>query len=345
MKHRTTTTVPISAAQTQLEQTIYLSLEQIVTDGGTQSRARLSEEVVGDYAALMDEGVDLPPVLCFYDGDRYFLADGFHRVAAAKLLEWREIEAIVCQGTRRDAVLYSTGANATHGLRRTCADKRRAVLTLLADEEWGKWSNREIARSTGVDEKLIRRIKSELSAESPQIDLDYAQKCGVNKETLWLVRDKLTLGAPVTATRGGTTYTINPKENTSKIEKKIGTEPLPFSVDDVVFIHPESVEFIEYRGCWGIVQSVDTFTCSVRVSLKHTLEIRCYPREMKQISPEQAKTIREVGDRIAHLTRCNLNGASWRILEQLSRQAEFDAVDLELLHFLERSYAPAIYDN
>jgi len=34
-----------------------------------------------------------------------------------------------------DAVFNSVGANAEHGLRRTNADKRRAVLTLLNDDE------------------------------------------------------------------------------------------------------------------------------------------------------------------------------------------------------------------
>ena len=34
-----------------------------------------------------------------------------------------------------------------HGLRRSNADKRRAVLTLLNNEEWAKWSAREIAKA------------------------------------------------------------------------------------------------------------------------------------------------------------------------------------------------------
>ena len=34
----------------------------------------------------------------------------------------------------------------------TNEDKRRAVMTLLADEEWGKWSDNEIARRCEVSD-------------------------------------------------------------------------------------------------------------------------------------------------------------------------------------------------
>jgi hypothetical protein len=39
----------------------------------------------------------------------------------------------------------SVSANAPHGLRRTNADKRRAVVRLLEDTEWSQWADREIA--------------------------------------------------------------------------------------------------------------------------------------------------------------------------------------------------------
>ena len=39
------------------------------------------------------------------------------------------------KGTQRDAILWSISANATHGLRRTNEDKRRAVTRLLQDPE------------------------------------------------------------------------------------------------------------------------------------------------------------------------------------------------------------------
>ena len=73
----------------------------------------------------------LVPVVVFHDGVDHWLADGFHRYHASRRIEALESVAEVRTGTRRDAVLYSVGANASHGQRRTNADKRRAVMTLL----------------------------------------------------------------------------------------------------------------------------------------------------------------------------------------------------------------------
>lgn len=46
------------------------------------------------------------------------------------------------------------------------ADKRRAVMTLLRDEEWGKWSAREIARRCVVSHDFASRLKNERDERS-----------------------------------------------------------------------------------------------------------------------------------------------------------------------------------
>jgi hypothetical protein len=61
------------------------------------------------------------------------------------------------------------GANANHGLKRTNADKRRAVKMLLDDEEWSQNSNVWIADKCGVDETLVRRIKEESGSVKPNV--------------------------------------------------------------------------------------------------------------------------------------------------------------------------------
>ncbi len=66
----------------------------------------------------MESGTKFPPVTVFHDGERNWLADGFHRVAASKRAGFLDIEVDLRQGSRRDAILFSLGANATHGLRR-----------------------------------------------------------------------------------------------------------------------------------------------------------------------------------------------------------------------------------
>jgi hypothetical protein len=141
-----------------------LDIEKIRLDGGTQMRASLNADTIGEYADAMVEGAKFPPIVVFYDGTDYWLGDGFHRVHAAKSKGFREIETDVRAGTVRDAILCAIQANAQHGLRRTNADKRRAVETLLRDEEWRSWSDHQIAREACVDVKTVSRWRGDLSA-------------------------------------------------------------------------------------------------------------------------------------------------------------------------------------
>ena len=143
--------------------TAVLTLASVRTDGGTQARAMLCEETVAEYAAALGGGVSMPRVVVFYDGTDHWLADGFHRVAAYARAKRGGIPAEIRQGTRRDAVLYACGANGTHGLKRTNADKHRAVETLLRDEEWSAWSNVQIAKACGVSDMLVAKVRAEVT--------------------------------------------------------------------------------------------------------------------------------------------------------------------------------------
>jgi hypothetical protein len=142
-----------------------LPISRIRTDGGTQCRASFDDDVAGEYALDMQKNEKLPPVIVFFDGKAYWLADGFYRLRAHQLIGERHVFADVRQGTQRDAVLFSVGANRAHGLRRTNADKRKAVQVLLQDPEWCAWSNRRIAHQCGVDESLVRTLRAEARGE------------------------------------------------------------------------------------------------------------------------------------------------------------------------------------
>lgn len=151
---------------------VQVAIGSIRIDGGTQMRAQLDDATVFEYTQTMaaaDGWGTFPPVVAFYDGTDYWLGDGFHRVAAfrdAFTDTARKIPVDVRAGTRREAILHAAGANASHGLRRTNADKRRAVETLLRDEEWAAWSNTEIARRCSVSESSVRNIRAELERAS-----------------------------------------------------------------------------------------------------------------------------------------------------------------------------------
>lgn len=134
-------------------------LPEVRIDGGTQPRAEINDSVVAEYADAIRNGVTFPPVTLFFDGVVYWLADGFHRYHAHVHVGADSIDADVRQGDKRSAVLFSVGANANHGLRRTNEDKRNAVATLLRDNEWAAWSDREIARACAVGAPLVADVR------------------------------------------------------------------------------------------------------------------------------------------------------------------------------------------
>lgn len=184
-----------------------LPIARISTNGGTQARAGLNSETVAEYTQAMQDGAIFPLIVVFYDGTDHWLADGFHRVEAARRIGEEKIRADVRQGDKRAAVLWAVGANATHGLRRTTEDKRRAIETLLRDAEWQQWSDRKIADVCGVSDKTVAATRRDLSAEIPQI-------------------------ATRTIERAGTTYQMTPAARMGAINRPDGSSlELPAAPD------------------------------------------------------------------------------------------------------------------
>ena len=140
-----------------------LELEQIRIDGGTQSRVELNQETVAEYALAFTDGAEFPPVVVFFDGASYWLADGFHRYFGARDAGESAIAVQVINGTQRDAVLYSWGANDKHGLPRSNADKRHIVTAILRDEQGRQWSDRDIAKRFGFSNTFVGNIRRSLS--------------------------------------------------------------------------------------------------------------------------------------------------------------------------------------
>jgi hypothetical protein len=138
-----------------------LSLTLIDIYGGTQTRVATSDDAIESYAAEMELGAEFPPITVFYDGSKYWLADGFHRLLAVKRNGGTAIDADVQPGSRTDALRYALGANATNGLYRTNADKRNVADIAL--REWPELSNAFIAEVCKVSGELVRTVRTELT--------------------------------------------------------------------------------------------------------------------------------------------------------------------------------------
>jgi hypothetical protein len=141
-----------------------VTIGDIVIDIQFQQRQeKFSHATVYRYADLMLDGTEFPPITLYrLDDGRLILVDGFQRLHAAKHNESTEIQADILEGTERDAILYSAGANATHGLLTSKEDKRKAATLLILDEEWTEWSDRKIAMHVGVSNKLVSSVRREL---------------------------------------------------------------------------------------------------------------------------------------------------------------------------------------
>jgi hypothetical protein len=152
-----------------MAETETLPIDRIATED-TQVRVTLSDIIISEYAEGLTRGDVVPPIDVFFDGEAYWLADGFHRVKATREAGLNTIAATVHQGGKREALLHAVGANEEHGHRRTDADRRHAVGLLLTDPEWQAWNNSEIARQCHVSEFLVRTLRSELEPppETPE---------------------------------------------------------------------------------------------------------------------------------------------------------------------------------
>jgi hypothetical protein len=141
-----------------------VELALIKLDQSAQPREHLSTERTAEYAEAMKAGDQFPPLVVFFDGGAYWLADGFHRHYAAQQAGRTLIRCQVRQGGLREAILYSVGANAKHGLPRSDNDKERAVLRLLDDPEWSKMTDREMARRCHVSHPYVAKVRAKHAA-------------------------------------------------------------------------------------------------------------------------------------------------------------------------------------
>ena len=164
-------------------------IRKIERDELLQARVNLDHTVVKAYAGEMKNGDQFPPLVLFQDGEgatvRYWLADGWHRLAAYEQNQHTKVPVSVYHGTYRDALLYALGANAQHGLRRSRADKQKAVDTALLDTEWQQWSNEEIAKRVHVDAKTVgnRRKILEKAGKIPIITIRKSTRNGKTTTT------------------------------------------------------------------------------------------------------------------------------------------------------------------
>ena len=106
--------------------------------------------------ALAEVSAGWPPVVVTEDN---MLVDGHHRLAAARVLEWDAIRAVVFKGSRADAYVEAVRSNVSHGLPLTLSERQKAGRQILTLHP--AWSDRRIAGSCGLSDKTVKRLREE----------------------------------------------------------------------------------------------------------------------------------------------------------------------------------------
>lgn len=182
-----------------------IKLSELVIDAGTQQREKINNEIVAEYAEAIKCGAKFPAVTAFFNGAQYYLVDGFHRYNAIKDAGGiDEILADVIDGTKREAVLYSLGVNDTHGIRLTNSDKRKAVNTMLDDEEWKYWTDSAIAKHCKVTQQFVSKVRREING---------IQKDNISSD-IKMVLDNAPKPAPILETENEEVEEFDEKEQT-----------------------------------------------------------------------------------------------------------------------------------
>lgn len=101
-----------------------------------QVRPKVNQDIVREYAESFKSGALLPPIVVFQEKgcQRYVVADGRHRLAAAKNAGLSEIPVDLRPGDEADALQFALGCNSEHGLRRTKQDLLYAVGQLMTNK-------------------------------------------------------------------------------------------------------------------------------------------------------------------------------------------------------------------
>lgn len=162
-----------------------VALKKLRLDGDTQPRTTIDDDVVAEYAAAYKAKAKIPPLVVFFDGVDRWLADGFHRWHGATSVGIKSTPCDVRKGTREDARWFSYSANQTHGLRRSNADKVKAVKAAIKHPKATGMTDVKLASHVGVSGSFVGKIRKQLedARETPSRPRPSRGSTGSNDST------------------------------------------------------------------------------------------------------------------------------------------------------------------
>ncbi|WP_441247681.1 ParB/RepB/Spo0J family partition protein [Kitasatospora sp. McL0602] len=117
---------------------------------------RLHGEDADHVQVLAESDATLPPILVHRGSMR--IVDGMHRLRVAQLRGDTEVRVQYFDGTESEAFIRAVQLNVTHGLPLSLADREAAAARIVVSND--SWSDRSIARMTGLSAPTIGRIRA-----------------------------------------------------------------------------------------------------------------------------------------------------------------------------------------
>lgn len=159
--------------ETTTRRAVSMRVDHLIADPKYQQRVSEDQSAIDDLATAYRNDKAIPPIEVVDTGYKKIIVDGFHRYSGAKAAGVSIIECYVTVGTEREAFIMSLRANAKNkALKRTNADKRKAVLSALADDEFKKLSNRKISTMCDVSHSIVNKVKTEITTSGNVSTLD-----------------------------------------------------------------------------------------------------------------------------------------------------------------------------
>jgi ParB-like chromosome segregation protein Spo0J len=147
-----------------------LPCADLQVDDEIQPRERLESPTITTYAEIYtaaEPGEEpFPPLDVFESQGSYYVADGFHRLEAARQAKRETVPCQVHQGSTRDAMVFACFANVRRGLRYQHGDWGRILERLLADPEIAQRGDRQLARELGVSHVYVWKIRQRVQEEA-----------------------------------------------------------------------------------------------------------------------------------------------------------------------------------
>ena len=140
----------------------------IKEDHATQVRGAVSSARVRDLTALLNETeADLDPIDVFLPmgsgepsaANPFWLADGYHRVAAYRSAGKAKVPARLHEGGQREAIEFGLRKNGHHGTPMSNKEKRHATELAVLHPEIGQYTDKKIAKMIGVSQTLVNNIR------------------------------------------------------------------------------------------------------------------------------------------------------------------------------------------